>query len=207
MIIFDLDGTLWDTLEATYKGANFICAKMKIDPVNKEKIVTGMGLSFSDIAKHYMPRLDKEIREQIMEQIFVKTREIILEKGAKVYNGVKDIIIELSKSYKLGIVTNNNDEYVKAFLKVANLEEYFNCFIGTASYNMTKGEAIKKLLDENNVTKGIYVGDTKKDMIETEKANAIFIHANYGFDHNFVTKYSINDIKELPELINKIYSL
>ena len=206
MIIFDLDGTLWNTLDATYEGANLICANLKIDQVSKEKIVNGMGLSFSDIAKYYMPKLDKKVREQIMEQIIAKTREIILKKGANVYKGVNEIIINLSKKYKLGIVTNNNDEYVKAFLKVTSLENYFNCYIGAASYNLTKGDAIKKLLDANNITKGIYVGDTKKDMLETEKANATFIHAKYGFDQSFVAKYSINDIKELPKLINKIYN-
>ena len=66
MIIFDLDGTLWDTLDATYEGANKIAAKMKIDPISKEQVTSGMGMSFSDIAKHYMPKLDKETREQFM---------------------------------------------------------------------------------------------------------------------------------------------
>ena len=206
MIIFDLDGTLWNTLNATYEGVNEIFLKNNLEPLSKEHIAKGMGLNFSDIAKHYMPKLDKEIREQIMNQIIVKTREIILEKGANFYDGVNDIIINLSKKYKLGIVTNNNDEYVKTFLKVSNLEEYFNSYIGAASYNIEKNEAIKKLLDENNVTKGIYVGDTEKDMIESEKAGAIFIYAKYGFDKNLNSKYAINDIKELPDLINKIYN-
>lgn len=206
MIIFDLDGTLWETTDATYEGANEICTKMKIDSVSREKIANGMGMSFSEIAKYYMPKLDKDLREQIMEQIIAKTRKTILEKGANVYNGVNDVIINLSKKYKLGIVTNNNVEYVKAFLKVSNLENYFSCYMGTATYNLTKGDAIKKLLDDNNINKGIYVGDTEKDMIEAEKAGAIFIQAKYGFDKYLNTLYAINDIKELPEIINKIYN-
>ena len=206
MIIFDLDGTLWDTLDATYEGANKIAAKMKIDPISKEQVISGMGMSFSDIAKHYMPKLDKETREQFMEQIITETRRIILTKGANIYDGVNEVISKLSKNYKLGIVTNNNDEYVKAFLKVANLENYFNYFIGAASYNISKGDAVKKILNENNIVKGIYVGDTKKDMLETEKANAIFVQAKYGFDKDLNTLYAINNIKELPDVINNIYS-
>ena len=37
-IYFDLDGTLWDTTDVTYEGANKVAEKYNLDAVSKEKI-------------------------------------------------------------------------------------------------------------------------------------------------------------------------
>ena len=117
---------------------------------------------------------------------------------------MKRTIKKLSKRYSLGIVTNNNDEYAKIFLDTSNLKEYFKDYIGAASYNITKGEAIKLMLKRNNQESGYYVGDTKKDLEAATEANATFIHAKYGVDRNVSTLYSVRKIGFLPLILDKI---
>ena len=61
-----------------------------------------------------------------------------------------------------------------------------------------------KMIQRNNENINYYIGDIEKDKAATEKAGLIFIHAKYGFDKNLKTKYFINNISDLPKLINKI---
>lgn len=205
MIIFDLDGTLWDTREITLKSANIVAAKYPdIKEITMIEVEGGMGYSFEETSEIYMPYLDKDRREKYFRKIIDTNIDLINKEGTKLYEGVKDTIINLSKDYKLGIVTNNNDNYVKSFFKSSGLEEYFTDYMGAASYNLTKGEAIKKLVSKYNEKTNYYVGDIKQDMISSEDAGVTFIHAKYGFDKELETKYYINNIKMLPELMKNI---
>ena len=82
--------------------------------------------------------------------------------------------------------------------------DYFIDYIGTASYGITKSEAIKKMVNRNHAINSFYVGDIEKDMLAANNAQVGFIHAKYGFGRNLKSKYSIESISELPNLMNDI---
>ncbi len=204
MLIFDLDGTLWDTLTVTHQAAFNIHLKQdEIKTISIETVRFGMGLTFEENAKNYMPYLTKEKREKYLQEINNETIRLISIGDVKYYDGMIDVIKTLSKSYKLGIVTNNNDDYVKMFLKNTKLEREFVDFIGAGSYNIKKEEAIKRMIKRNRESINYYIGDTKKDMDASIGANVIFIHAAYGFDKNLISKYKIEDIRDLPSYLSK----
>lgn len=204
MIIFDLDGTLWDTVDTTLEASNIVASKHSdIKRFKREIIENGMGLSHFENAHNYMPYLDENIAINYLNEIVEENLKIINKKGAKLYEGVTETIKKLSETYKLGIVTNNNDEYAKLFLKSSLLHAYFSDYIGAASYNITKAEAIKRMCERNNEPNSYYVGDIKKDMIATKEAGITFIHAKYGFEPNFKSKLYINDIRDLCNLLLK----
>ena len=202
MIIFDLDGTLWETIDATYEATKIITNKHKeLKPITRQTIIKGMGLSTIENATNYIPYMPAEEGIKYMKEISEKTSEIINKDNVIIYNGVIETIKKLSKKYKLGIITNNRDKYAETFLKISNLKEYFTDYMGAASYNMTKGEAIKKMVQKYNEIENYYVGDIKKDQEATEYAGIEFIHAKYGFDPTLKSKKYINNIINLQKII------
>jgi len=204
MIIFDLDGTLWQTIEATYEAANIITTKYtELKPISKGTIIKGMGLSTLENAINYIPYVPAEQGIKYMKEISQKTSEIINEKNIVIYDGVIETIQKLSKKYKLGIITNNRDEYAQTFLNITKLKEYFTDYMGAATYNITKGEAIKEMVKKYNEKENYYVGDIKKDQEATTYAGIKFIHAKYGFEPNLKSELSIEKIQELPKIIKK----
>ena len=204
MIIFDLDGTLWETTEVTHQSANSILKKHGIDKeVSIETINKCMGLSFEECAQNYMPYLEKEEREKLLSEMFVLNAKTLGESGGNVYAGLEETLIELIKKYKLAIVSNCGAGYIESFLSSAKLEKYFVDHMAAAQYKISKSEAIKRVMDQNNIKSAIYVGDTKKDYISSSGAGIDFIQAKYGFGEDLHTEYSINDITELPKLLEK----
>lgn len=205
MIIFDLDGTLWDTIDTTYQATMNITSNRKdIPKISKKTVKTGMGLTLSENAKHYMPTIAKEKREEILKEINEETIRLLKLGKTKFYMGMKKTLQKLSENYDLGIVTNNNDDYAKIFLETSNLKEYFKDYMGAASHDITKGEAIQLMINRNHQKEGYYVGDTKKDLEAAKEANVIFIHAKYGVDKKLSTPYSIKSIIFLPSLLKTI---
>ena len=70
-----------------------------------------------------------------------------------------------------------------------------------------KYEVILKVINENKLDSAIHIGDTIGDLDAAKKANIIFLWAKYGFGKNFNTKYSIETINELPNLVEKILTI
>ena len=202
MLIFDIDGTLWDTAEVTLEGANMIAdIYPEVRKVDLSTIISQMGLSLEEIAKIRMPDIPLSQALKYIDLQIINIRELINEKGANIYDGVIDVIKTLSKKYKLGIITNNLDEYAELFMKKANLNEYFLDYMGASSYGIGKDEAIRQMLERNNIKTACYIGDTKKDMLASEKANVDFIYAKYGFGKDFEHNVYINDIKDLLKIL------
>ena len=202
MIIFDIDGTLWEATEITMIAANTIADEYKeIPKVSIEDIYKVMGLGKRDIAQILMPNVELS---KAMGYVDLQTKlaiDLINKNGAHIYENVSSVIKYLSKKYKLGIITNNFDDYVKLFLEKSNLKSFFIDYIGNASYGISKKEAIEKMMSRNNVSLACYIGDIKKDMQAAYDANIDFIHAKYGFEPNLECEKFINDISELKEML------
>ena len=205
MIIFDIDGTLWDVSKTTLRSCNLIADKYEdIREFEIDTIKKGMDLSLEENARNYFPYLDVETAIPYLKEIMSQTVELLKTEEPPIYPNVIETIKELSKKYKLGIITNNKDEYVEMFIEKSGLKDYFIDYMGAASHDMTKGEAIKEMAKRNNEPSSIYVGDIEKDYVATREAGQLFIHAKYGFGPNLITEFAIDDIKELPKLIKEL---
>lgn len=207
MILFDMDGTLWDTVNTTVKAVKIISEKYEdVKEISEEIVTKSMGLGFSDVAKNYMPYLEKDRREAVLKEIMAKNLEVVKNEGADIYPSVHEVIKELSKRYSIGIVTNNFTEYAELFVDTSGLKPYFTDYLGASSLGKSKADAITTILKKYNVSKAVYVGDTKGDMESSKEAGVIFIHAKYGFDKTLSTDYQIDNFSELMDTIKEIES-
>lgn len=205
MIIFDLDGTLWETEKISYKTANAVLKKYESNKeISMEVVKSTMGCTYAETAEMYMPYFDVEKREKILGQMLDLNAKILSEFGGNVYKNLEETLEILSKNYKLAIVSNCADGYIESFLNSSKLDKYFVDYMAAAKYKVTKAEAIRQVVQRNNIHLAIYVGDTINDYKATLGADVDFIQAKYGFGEDLKTEYSIDDISELPELLENI---
>ncbi len=206
-IIFDLDGTLWDVVDTAFESVNVVANKYSLDPISRETVVKAMGKTMPECAAIYMPTIEEEKRLSIMQEMLEYNVKRLSMIGGKCYPRLEETVRELQKKHLLGIVSNCGSGYIESFLSTSGLEQYFPYFIAASKEKISKGNAIRKMMDSMQVDKAVYVGDTSKDLEASNEAGIPFIHAKYGFEPGLGTQYAISKIEELPKLLEEKYIL
>ena len=201
-IIFNLDGTRWSTIESSYKVLTEVKSRHKevTRDIDRKEIEQSMGKSFDEIVENYYGYIEHNKAVEIAKEAFEENVKNLMINGGTLYNNLKDTIKELSKKYKLFIVSNCIVGYVESFLRTSNLEECFIDHECNGKTKLSKGENIKLIMQRNNIKKAIYVGDTISDKEAADIARIPFIYAAYGFGQVSEYDYKINDIKDLCNL-------
>ena len=164
-IIFDLDGTLWSTIESAEKCLAVIKSKHEdiLQDLSSEDVRKAMGLPFREGAKVYYGYLEEKKAMQYAQEAFMLNIENLKKHGGNLYPKVYDMIKELSKKFKLCIVSNCLEGYIEVFLINHHLEEYFCDYESHGKTGLSKGENIKLVMQRNALKNPIYVGDTIGD--------------------------------------------
>lgn len=207
-ILFDLDGTLWDSAKPVCESWNKVMAKngVKRPPLTEEELMSYMGLPMYDIAAKALPELSEEKQISLMEEMCSYENEYLTEHGGILFEGLEDTLEVLRRDYKLFIVSNCQDGYIEAFIKAHHMEKYFSDTECWGRTKLPKSESNKILIERNNLTNPVYVGDTKGDADAAKKAGIPFIFAGYGFgsveESDCIA--AVEDIRELPEVLEKL---
>jgi len=202
-IIFDLDGTLWDSRKEVCIAWNEVLKDFNIErkEVTIEDMTSTMGMLLVDIGKKLFPDLDDEIMHKIINAFCHKANEYLANNGAKLFANLELVLEKLSKKYKLFIVSNCNDGYIESFFAAHKLEKYFTDTECPGRTGLNKAENNKLIIKRNNLKSPIYVGDTQGDCNSAKAAGIPFVYAKYGFGKDVKGyDYIIDNIEELLEL-------
>ena len=201
-IIFDLDGTLWNSTEVVLKAWNYVLknrSEVK-KPITKDQLAKAMGLQLPEIGEMFFPYLEENKRMDIMNSCCNLECDFIRKEGGKVYRDLEETLDILSQKYPLFIVSNCQSGYIEAFLSYHKLQYYFEDIECAGNTRLHKGENIKLIMERNRVKNAIYVGDTKGDYDAAKIAEVPFVYAAYGFGKVSDYDYKINDIKDLLKI-------
>jgi phosphoglycolate phosphatase len=198
-IIFDLDGTLWDSTEVILKAWNKVISDKGEfrEPITIKELQGVMGLLIRDIGARLLPNLDEGTQEKVMELCCKVEKELLLKEGGVLYPNLEHTLRELSQKYSLFIVSNCQCGYIETFLEHHNMEKYFKDIECAGSTGLVKGENIKKVIERNNLKNPVYVGDTQGDCDGARLAKIPFVYASYGFGKVKEYDYIIEEISNL----------
>ncbi len=199
-IIFDLDGTLWDSSETVLRAWNEVFEKNNLPIISKDDLEGVMGLDMSDILKQLQPSANENILDEMTEYEY---RYLKKYKG-KLYKNMINTIKNLSKEHRLFIVSNCDVGYIDLFLELNELKEYFTDYLCWGDTKTPKGETIKTLMDKNNIVKTCYVGDTLGDKNAADYAEIPFIYTRYGFGEVEEYNYYIDTIRDVENHIKNL---
>ena len=185
-IIFDLDGTMWDTRKPICEAWNIILSRheeIHRTPIVEADLNDCMGL--------------------LMDELCTFENGYLAERGGILYPQLAETLYTLSKKYPLYIVSNCQDGYIESFLTAHLMSDFFKDTECWGRTFLPKSESNKILIERNNLKNPVYVGDTAGDAKSAKDAGIDFIYAEYGFgevsDDRYVAK--IENFTELAEIL------
>lgn len=209
-IIFDLDGTLLDTLTDLYNAVNYTLVKLNQLPRTINEVRDFIGSGVATLLKRSLQ--DKTLVDEALE-IFSPYYDQNKEVFTKPYDGILELLEFLNKTeLKLGIVSNKVDEAVLA------LNDTKFRGILTFSFGARENLALKPdraLIDlclaemQLTASEVLYIGDTEIDYETAVNANLDFVAVTWGFrDRDFLEKLNPKFLIERPnELLELIFGL
>jgi len=206
-IIFDMDGTLWDSAEGVAKSWTRIVNREydKERNITVEDIHGVMGLTMDKIAEVLFSELPETERLELLKKCCDDENEYLREHGGVLYPELEKTLTELKKEYHLYIVSNCQSGYIEAFLEHYGFGHYFEDMECFGNNGLQKGENIRRLADRNGLTEAVYVGDIQGDYNATMEAGLAFIHAAYGFGTIAQSTLKIWEFRELPEVVKEVF--
>ncbi len=205
-LIFDIDGTLWDSRALVAEGYNIQLRQEGFDHlcVDAETLRPLFGKVMTEIADAILASVPEEDRYGLMERCMETENRYLAENECRIgYAGVKETLETLAKDYRLFIVSNAQCGYPELCMEklgIRHLMEGHLCFGNTGT---EKGETILELMRRHEITDAAYIGDTQGDFEATVVAGIPFIWASYGFGSPVDFTVKLDDIRDLPHILTE----
>jgi phosphoglycolate phosphatase len=215
-VLFDLDGTLLNTLDDIADSANYALETEGYPPhpVSAYRYFVGQGVD--NLVKNIVPEtertpdhlasLKKIYSERYAKHSMDKTRP---------YDGVAAAVEELKKTpVKLAVISNKPEDGTKAAIAAAFAPGLFDVIAGGKEGVPLKPDpaAVYNILDEFGVSPAetMFVGDTVVDIATAKNAGCVFVGVSWGFRPEEISAssgggagYAIDSPSELVNLVRR----
>jgi len=184
-IIFDLDGTLLNTIKDINVSINKTLEYFGYKKLNIKKTKANVGYGSKELVRKVLPKnTTPDVRLKATNH-YLETYSKVSGTYAKPYRGIMKLLETLKTSgYKLAVVSNKDDHLV-SLLNEQLFENIFEITKGVKKGVERKPhpQMIKETLKALNVTKdeAIYVGDTEVDIRTAKNAFLDVVAVTWGF--------------------------
>ncbi len=209
-IIFDMDGTLWDSAPQVAESWNKVIEEKYPDVevrITTEDMYRVMGKTMDVLGKILFPDMEDDKREKLLLDCYQNENQYLRAHGGKLYPDLEKVWQQLAQDYDLYIVSNCQKGYVEAFLDYFGFWHYIKDIECYGNTGKNKGENIRLVVERNQVKDPVYVGDIQGDYDASKAAGVKFIHAAYGFGTIDEAVPAIHSLDELPEVAKEIASV
>lgn len=203
-LIFDMDGTLWDAVDSYCIIWDKTLDEMGVQHrhVTRDELLDMMGMYLNDIIAHLAP--DMNGSAEFLARLEENEARMMPVLGGRLYPGAKAVIEDLSRHYRLFMVSNCGPFGLDNFVTYTELKPYFTALLSHGMTRVSKAENIRTLCNRYDLKRAVYVGDTAGDGANARAAGIEIVWAAYGFGHIDNPDAVIRNIGELPEAITAL---
>lgn len=202
-LIFDIDGTLWDSRELVAQGYNIQLRREGLEDlcVDAQQLKSLFGKVMREIADVILQSIPVPERYALMERMMATENRYLQENPCRIgYPGVAETIARLAQKHRIFIVSNSQKGYPELCMEKLGLAPYISGHLCFGDTGTSKGKTIRALMEQHHIESAVYIGDTQGDYEATLEAGIPFIFAEYGFGHPAGWTEKISDISQLLEL-------
>ena len=204
-IVFDLDGTLIDSLPDIAAAVNKMLGDFDLNPLPDPKIRSFVGRGIPKLIKSVQGELNRDLPDAT--QIFIKHYKAAPSDLTRPYHGVMEALEALhTKGHPMGICTNKDHDLTVSVLDNLKMSQFFAKVIGGDSLPTRKPapEPLNAAFEALGST-GIFIGDSEVDAQTAKAANVPMGLYTQGYRKTPVEElyhsFSFSDFTRLPSLI------
>ena len=202
-LIFDIDGTLWDSRALVAEGYNIQLRQEGFDHlcVDAETLRPLFGKVMTEIADAILASIPVPERYELMDRCMKTENDYLFANECRIgYPGVKETIAELHKHHRIFIVSNSQCGYPELCIDMLGLGEFIEGHMCFGDTGTSKGKTIRTLMARHGIESAIYIGDTQGDLEACREAGIPFIFCAYGLGSADSWDGKIDSIDELLAL-------
>jgi len=216
LIIFDLDGTLINSIPDLTLAINKMLMHYNLSPLTTEEVAPFVGNGARPLVERAFKNTmqeNQEVSETLIDEgfkiYFAAYKEAVCKETFLYPEVFKTLKYLHKKGYRMAICTNKPFNLIEPILETLEIKEFFINWVGEDSLPEKKPNAapLLYLVKATNTTveKSIMVGDSKNDILAGKNANMQSIGVSYGYNYNEnIAKYNptfvADDFAELQEL-------
>ena len=207
-ILFDLDGTLLNTLEDLKDAVNYVLRQYGCPERTLEEVRTFVGTGAKNLIRKALPGKENDPPlEQVLADYQVYYNAHSQVKTCP-YEGILEALTEVRAKYPIAIVSNKPDTPVKSLCK-----DYFGDVYALGELpplpRKPEPDMLYKAMKDIGVDSCIYVGDSEVDVITAKNAGVKCLSVTWGFrDQNCLTqaggKYFCHEPKDLMKCLEEM---
>ena len=176
-ILWDLDGTLLDTLEDLMDGVNYALAQFSLEPRTLEEIRQFVGNGAGQLIHR---AVDGRTDDQAVLDTFRTYYNAHCRIKTKPYEGVTEALAQLGEKYPMAIVSNKPDSAVKPLC-----EQYFPGIYALGERadcpRKPAADMVFRAMADIGVETCVYVGDSEVDVATAKNAGVKCLSVLWGF--------------------------
>ena len=206
-IIFDVDGTLWDSAKPVAESWTLMLERRYAELariITPDDMYRNMGKTMDAIGADLFPGLAPDKRDEVMDACMRYENEYLADHPGVTYPNMKETLAALSREYGLYIVSNCQEGYIEALMAACGIASYISDTECIGATGRPKGDNIRLVMERNGLEKCLYVGDTAMDQEAAGKAGIPFVFASYGFGQASGAEAVIGSLAELPRAVKEI---
>lgn len=203
VIIFDMDGTLLNTLDDLYDATTYVLLKFGYPLRTREEVRSFVGNGVHRLVDFVIPDGQNNPHRDEIFADFKQYYDIHGQEKTQPYPGIPDLLQELkSRGYQLGVVSNKYDAAVRTLSEVY-FPGIFATVVGEREGVRRKPapDSLFTVLNELGVdaSKVLYVGDSEVDIRTAENAGVACISVAWGFrDRDLLEREGAKQVIDEP---------
>jgi len=207
-IILDVDDTIINFSKTSVNCYIETAKELKLKPVSKAKIFKFYGTPLKNMVKKFWPKADPKKFETLSIKKIKKLK-------FKTFKGTKPILKQLSKKYKLGLLSSKVKTLMNLHLKQSNISKKLFIFIQSKDdtiYHKPNPKVFSKPIKKLKLKPSeiLYVGDSMYDYIASKKAGLNFVAVLTGHyskaefqKHKVKNNNILKSLNSLPNWLEK----